>query len=60
MSTRGAKAMFSIIKLTYEAVVLVVANNGQGIITIDDFAPLNEKSVESLCQVLRMTGGTTG
>ena len=52
--------MFSIIKLTYEAVVLVVANNGQGIITIDYFAPLNEKSVESLCQVLRMTGGTTG
>ena len=35
-------------------------NSGQGIITIDDFVQLNEKSVEGLCQVLQRPGGTTG
>ena len=29
-----------------------VANNGQGLIDIDDFTQLNDKSVESLCRVL--------
>ena len=31
-----------------EAVGVVVDNNGQGLITIDDFAQLNEKYVEGL------------
>ena len=35
-------------KLTDEAVGVVVANNSQGIITIDNFAQLNEKSTEGL------------
>ena len=52
MATRNMKSMLSIMKLTDESVGVVVANNGQGIITIDDFAQLNEKSVEGLFRVL--------
>ena len=52
MATRSANTMSSIMKLTDEAVGVVVTNNGKEIITIDDFAQLNEKSVESLCRVL--------
>ena len=48
MATRGAKATLSRMNLTDEAVGVVVANDGQGLITIDDFAQLNEKSVEGL------------
>ena len=59
MATRVAKAMLYIMKLTYEAVGVVVANFGQGLITINDFAKLNEKSVEGLCWVLRRNRGTT-
>ena len=43
-----------------KAVGVVVTNNGQGIITIDDFAQLNEKSVEGIFWVLISSGGTTG
>ena len=46
-------------KLTEEAVAVIVANNSQGLITIDYFAHLNDKSVEGLCWVLRRPGGTT-
>ena len=52
--------MFSRMNLIDKAVGVVVSNNGQGLITIDDFAQLNEKSVEGLCWVLRSPGGTTG
>ena len=52
MATRIAKVMFSRMKLTNEAVGVVVANDGQGLITIDYFAPLNDKSVEGLYRVL--------
>ena len=52
------KAMLSIMKLTDKAVGVVVSNNGQGRITIDDFAQLNEKSVEGLFRVLWRPGGT--
>ena len=48
MTTRSVKAMVSRMKLTDEAVGVVVANNSQGIITIDNFAQLNEKSTEGL------------
>ena len=51
--------MLSRMKLKYEAVGIIFANNGQGIITIDDFAQLNDKYVGGLCQVLQMPGGTT-
>ena len=44
--------MLSIMKLTDETVGVVVANDGQGIIIIDDFSQLNEKSVEGLFWVL--------
>ena len=60
MTTRSAKVMLSSMKLTYEGVGVVVANNDQGIITIYDLAQLNYKSVEGICQVLQMSGGTTG
>ena len=52
METRAEKAMLSRMNLTDEAVGVVVANDGQGIIKIDDFAQLNEKSVEGLFRVL--------
>ena len=60
MDTRAEKAMLSRMNLTDEAVGVVVANDGQGIITIDDLAQLNEKSVEGLYRVLLRPGGTTG
>ena len=47
-------------KLTAEAVGVFVSNNGQGIITIDDFVHLNEKYMKGLFWVLRKPGGTTG
>ena len=53
MSTRGGKVMLSIMKLTDEAVGFVVDNDGLGLVTIDEFAQLNEKSVEGLLQVIR-------
>ena len=45
MATRSEKVMLARINLTYEAFDVVVANDGQGIIWIDDFAQLNEKPV---------------
>ena len=60
MSTRSVKAMLSTMKLTDEAVGVVVANNGQGIITIDNFAQLNKKYVKGLFPVLQRSRGTTG
>ena len=59
MTTRSAKTMLSRMKLTDKAVCAVAANDGQGIITIDDFDQSNEKYVEGLCWVLLSTGGTT-
>ena len=47
-------------KLTDEAVSIVVSNYGQGIIMIDDFSQLNEKYVEGLCRVPQEPGGTIG
>ena len=44
--------MLSRINLIDEAVGIIVTNDGQGIITIDYFAQLNEKSVEGLSRVL--------
>ena len=60
MTTISAKARLSWMKLTDEDVGVVVANGGQGLITIDDFAQLNEKFVEDICGVLQRPGGTTG
>ena len=45
--------MLSIMKLIDEAVGVVVSKDGQGIIRIDGFTQLNEKPMESLCQILR-------
>ena len=47
-ATKSAKMMSSRMKLTYEAIGVVVANNFQGIITIDDFSKLNDQSVEGI------------
>ena len=52
MASRNTKMIIVKMKLTDEAVCVFFANDGQGIITIDDFSHLNEKSVEGLCQVL--------
>ena len=59
MATIGVKLMLSWMKLTDKAASFVVANDGQGVITIKDFAQLNDKAVESLCRVLWRPGGTT-
>ena len=40
--------MLLIMKLKDEAVGVVITKNSQGIIPIDDFDQLNEKSVEGL------------
>ena len=60
MTTRSVKVMISRMKLIDEVVGVVFANDGWGLITIDDFAQLNNKSVEGLCRILRRPGGTTG
>ena len=60
MATIGAKVMMSRMNLIEGAVAVFIANNGQGLITIDDFSQLNEKSVEGLCRVLRRPGGNFG
>ena len=60
MASRNTKMIIVKMKLTDEAVCVFFANDGQGIITIDDFAQLNEKYVEGIFRVLRRPGGTTG
>ena len=59
MNNRSAKGVLSRSKLMDEAIGVVVANYGKGIITINYFDQLNEKYVEGLCWVLLSTGGTT-
>ena len=51
MTTRSVKAMLSRMRLTDEDVGVVVANDGQELITIDDIYQFNEKSLEGLCWV---------
>ena len=60
MATRSTKEILDWVKLTDKYVGVVVANDGQGLITIGDFSQLNNKSVKGLCQVLQRTGGNTG
>ena len=49
MTTSSAKAMLTWMKLTDEAVGVVVANDGHGLIMIDDFSPVEwEMCVGSL------------
>ena len=52
--------MFSRTRLTDKTIGDVVDIVGQGLITIDDFDQLNEKSVEGICRVIRRPVGTTG
>ena len=60
MATRGAKSVLSRMDLKDEAVAVVVANNYQGLFTIDYFPQLNEKSVEGFFWVLIRPGGNAG
>ena len=60
MATSSEKVMLSWMKLIDKSVGVVVANYGQGLITIDDFAHSNEKSVEGICGFLRRPGRTEG
>ena len=59
MVTNYIKTMLVQMKLTDEAYSVVVANDGQGIISMDYFPQLNEKYVEGLCWVIFRPGGTT-
>jgi predicted flap endonuclease-1-like 5' DNA nuclease len=36
---------------------LYIALNGQGILSIDDFASLEDKDIEQLCANIRIPGG---
>ena len=54
------KAMLSQTNMTDEAVSVVVANDGQGIIMIDNFAQLNENCLDGLYRILPRHVGTTG
>ena len=56
----NAKTMLTQIELIYEAVGSVTTNGGQGLIMIDGFYQLDEKSVEVLFSVLQRRGGTAG
>ena len=60
MATSGARAIFSRMKLTDKAVAVIVASYIQGLIKMDDFAQLNDKSAESICRVLIRPGGNIG
>ena len=55
----AARQMLVRMGLTAEAAAVVVDAGGQGLVSIDDFAQLNEKSVQGLCQRLRRPGGQT-
>ena len=52
--------MLSRMRLTYENVAVVVANDDEGLIIFYDFAQLNWILLECLCRVLRRPGGTSG
>ena len=54
------KNMLARMMLIYEAVGFVIANDGRGLILIDYFSQLNEKSVEGLFRELRRYVGATG
>ena len=60
MAANYAKTVLVQMKLIDEAGSIIIANYGQGLISVDDFAHLKDKYVEGLSQVLRRTGGTTG
>ena len=51
--------MLSRMRLIDKSVGVVVVKDGQGLITIDDFAHLNEKFIEGLCRILIGPGGIT-
>ena len=59
MTTRSVKAMLSRMKLKDEAVGVVIANDGQRLITIEYFPQTNEEYVEGLFRVLQRPGWTT-
>ena len=52
MATRNVNTMIARMKLTDEAVGSVIANDGQVIIAIDNFAQFNEKYLEGLFRVM--------
>ena len=52
MNNRSAKGVLSRSKLMDEAIGVVVANYGKGIITMNYFDQLNEKYVEGLFRVI--------
>ena len=59
MAANYAKTVLVQMKLIDEAAIVLVSNDGQGIILIDDIIQLNDKYVESLCRVPYRPGGTT-
>ena len=60
MNNRSAKGVLSRSKLMDEAIGVVVANYGKGIITINYFDQLNEKYVEGLCWFPQIPRGIAG
>ena len=60
MATRNKKAVLAQMKLTDEAVGVIISNYGQGLITIFYFSQLNDKSLEGICRFWKRPGETTG
>ena len=60
MATNCSRVILTKTKLTDKAASVAVANDGQEIILVDDFALLSYKYLEGLCRLLNRPRGTTG
>ena len=52
------RALLTRIGISQEAAPTITSNDGQGMDSLDEFSFLDNKAVETLCQVVRKPGGT--
>ena len=52
------RALLTRIGFSQEAAATITSNDGQGMDSLDEFSFLDNKAVETLCQVVRKPGGT--
>ena len=60
MDTNYAKTMLVLMNMTDEAAILIISNDGRGLILIDGVSQFNKKYVDSIYRLLIRPGGTTG
>ena len=53
----SARAMLNRMGFVNDAAERIVADDGQGLVDLEDFQELDEKSAESLCKGIRRPGG---